>query len=419
MTQLTPTVYGDTPAKKELTRLLMQSDDPVARTLARKKRAISSGDLLELLRKDGVVPTLSRQADMMNILASIPIMTSDEEAVAINSWFDDRCEIARSTLLTSTIALQFRYLLKKGNFGEDLFDILHDAFVEVTLRLNSEARDVRDSFRSASLLSILWARNNRALVMRRQVAAPGGIAQRKALNAIMNFDIDDVATGIIDVAMIAGTRGLSAREFDTISDVTDFLSSHDVDAEEYLTCESHEDSVLASLDARQLPGVMSDALDERSQDVVRRRWLMDEREDADTIAADWNITPERVRQLERQALADLKNCLEGKQTTLDITRRRREIQAARKKKTSRRGLSKDRCAIKGVNLEAAKKRLDNLLSPKSAEVLRARYFSDERVPTYREICRPLDLTPSSACVLENNALSLLRAHFSTEAYPDA
>jgi len=54
---------------------------------------------------------------------------------------------------------------------------------------------------------------------------------------------------------------------------------------------------------------MLDSLDERSADVVRRRYgLLDGRQAklAD-IASVWGITAERVRQIERQAIAKLRD----------------------------------------------------------------------------------------------------------------
>ncbi|MFT3831821.1 MAG: sigma-70 family RNA polymerase sigma factor [Micropruina sp.] len=69
-----------------------------------------------------------------------------------------------------------------------------------------------------------------------------------------------------------------------------------------------DEMVLDAEDRARLDGMLS-ALDERSADVVRRRYgLLDGRQAklAD-IAAVWGITAERVRQIERHAIAKLRN----------------------------------------------------------------------------------------------------------------
>ena len=65
--------------------------------------------------------------------------------------------------------------------------------------------------------------------------------------------------------------------------------------------------VLDAEERARLEGMLSD-LDERSQDVVRRRYgLLDGRQAklAD-IGTHWGITAERVRQIERAALATMR-----------------------------------------------------------------------------------------------------------------
>ena len=73
------------------------------------------------------------------------------------------------------------------------------------------------------------------------------------------------------------------------------------------TAPGPDEMVLDAEDRARLEAMLS-SLDERSQDVVRRRYgLLDGRQAklAD-IGVQWGITAERVRQIERQALATLR-----------------------------------------------------------------------------------------------------------------
>ena len=54
-----------------------------------------------------------------------------------------------------------------------------------------------------------------------------------------------------------------------------------------------------------------EALDERSRDIVRRRWLIEPRAKLRELAEEYGISAERVRQIEAQALRELKDALAG------------------------------------------------------------------------------------------------------------
>ncbi len=48
-------------------------------------------------------------------------------------------------------------------------------------------------------------------------------------------------------------------------------------------------------------------LDERSRDILQRRWLNEEKATLQELAAEYNVSAERIRQLERQAMDKIKN----------------------------------------------------------------------------------------------------------------
>ncbi|TCT14185.1 RNA polymerase RpoH-like sigma 32 subunit [Bibersteinia trehalosi] len=50
-------------------------------------------------------------------------------------------------------------------------------------------------------------------------------------------------------------------------------------------------------------------LDERSQDIIKTRWLDEDKATLHELAAKYNISAERVRQLENQALKKIKDCI--------------------------------------------------------------------------------------------------------------
>lgn len=51
------------------------------------------------------------------------------------------------------------------------------------------------------------------------------------------------------------------------------------------------------------------ALDERSRDIIRRRWLDDDKSTLHELAAEYGVSAERIRQIEKKALDIMKNKL--------------------------------------------------------------------------------------------------------------
>lgn len=69
-----------------------------------------------------------------------------------------------------------------------------------------------------------------------------------------------------------------------------------------------EQSESSSYEQRQLTQAL-DALDERSKDILTRRWLSDKKQTLHDLAARHGVSAERIRQLEKNALKKLKNSM--------------------------------------------------------------------------------------------------------------
>ncbi|OGI70080.1 MAG: hypothetical protein A2W18_12505 [Candidatus Muproteobacteria bacterium RBG_16_60_9] len=56
-------------------------------------------------------------------------------------------------------------------------------------------------------------------------------------------------------------------------------------------------------------GTALSSLDQRSRDIIQRRWLTDEKPTLHELADEYGISAERVRQIEAKALTVMKNKL--------------------------------------------------------------------------------------------------------------
>ncbi len=379
--------------------------------IARRQRKIKAPELLEMHREAHPMKAGSAEADLPKSLLKLPEMGADTERSLIQRWKDTGCEDARTQLILGAVSRQFRYLLKKRNVGADLMDTLQDAVVDVISVMTAPAIGESERFLTSAQLAALRALNRRHLSMTRQVSSRIGVRQKSAMNALLSFDIDAIRRGEIDAEEVASAPGIVERYLEDIQAMVAFVQQEDVPALEVLAAPSHEEDVLNQADCRHLEDAIAQALDDRARDIMRRRWLGEEREDAEVIAEDWKITAERVRQIERQSLKDLRAWFEGETTTLQIAERRKALAKSRSEKRVPKRLKTDRRSVKGVDLVEARSQLSDLLTPKEVAVIEARYFSSERVPTYQEIGAVVGMCGPTACNLEARALELLRARF--------
>jgi RNA polymerase sigma-32 factor len=386
------------------------SDRAMARRVARRSRKIGVEDLLAMYREDYPMVPGSSEADLPEKISELHILPVKQERILARLWKTQGSKTARERLILSIFARQHRHLLKKGNVGEDLLDILQEA-VAGTIEYFEQASIERvHAFQTDALLSAVRARCIRHMKMSRPVACSQRIERRVAMGAILHFDLDEVRRGDIPAEIIAEPRGRTARDIDAISDMMAFLSAEDQGVED-IEVPSHEEAVSFKVDADLLEPALNNGLNDRARDIMQRRWLSEDPEDAEDVGRDWNITAERVRQIERQSLKDLRAWIEGGVTSHEVSLRRKALVEHRRENSIPKRLRTNRSSVKGVNLIAARTAFSNMLSSKQAAVLEARYFSTDRVPTYRELEIDLDVSAPRACVLETSALAVLRTRF--------
>ena len=82
-----------------------------------------------------------------------------------------------------------------------------------------------------------------------------------------------------------------------------YLPAPDADPAEATESQQWDENV-----TRRLAGAMA-ALDARSQDILRRRWMADDKATLHELAAEYDISAERVRQIEASAIKRLKKAM--------------------------------------------------------------------------------------------------------------
>jgi DNA-directed RNA polymerase specialized sigma subunit len=387
----------------------VKSDRILKQNTAAASRKISSSKLLDIHQEHFPIDPASAEAALPQKILKIGRLSADEEKEMVNRWKDEGCIKSRNTAILSIIFRQLSYLMKKKNVGDDLMDMVQEAAIEAIWRLDSPSIGLNEKYQTTGLLAALHARTHRRLTMSRQVAARVGGEHKKAMTALLRFEFEDLKSGSITADVACRGRDVL---LEPIQDILSYITEEDVEFGDVVGEEvpSHEDKIIMRCDMRQLAPALIHALDERAREIIIRRKLLDHPHDAVVVGKDLKISQERVRQIERQAILDLRAWFEGKHTIADVQRQKEELrQRQERSKPKFRRLS--RRSIKGVDLVAARRSMPKMLDNREFTVIKARYFSSDRIPTFREIEPEIGLSNGAMSKIETSAVNKLRKRF--------
>jgi len=141
-------------------------------------------------------------------------------------------------------------------------------------------------------------------------------SQKKGLGWMNNDEVNAIAEDLgVDAATVRQMEGRMAATdmaFDAPSDADDdaavmapsmFLEDHSADPALMLEHQNYEENT-----NQQLADAMSE-LDERARDILAQRWLVEEKATLHELAAKYEVSAERIRQIEKNAMKKLKNAI--------------------------------------------------------------------------------------------------------------
>jgi len=136
---------------------------------------------------------------------------------------------------------------------------------------------------------------------------------KKRLGWLNQEEVDAVAKdlGVSAADVLKMEQRLSARDASFDGPVNEDLEAEVFSPAAYLEDyrlnpeQQTEASQLEQLDQHSLYDALHD-LDERSQDIIRQRWLNEKKSTLQDLAANYGVSAERIRQLEQNAMKKMK-----------------------------------------------------------------------------------------------------------------
>ncbi|MCP4789810.1 MAG: RNA polymerase sigma factor RpoH [Gammaproteobacteria bacterium] len=275
----------------------------------------------QLLAIDALTPGQSHEAYLQTVSA-IPVLTVEEErALANRLYHENDLEAARQLVMShlrfvvhiaksySGYGLPQADLVQEGNAG--LMKAVKRFNPEVGVRLVSfavhwiKAEMHEYILRNWRIVKVATTKSQRKLFFNLRSA-------KKKLAWLTHDEVQSLAADLgVDPKVVEQMEGRMAAQdmaFDAPESDDDnayqapayFLEDHSADPAQLLEASDWEED-----SNQRLANAMAN-LDERSRDILQQRWLTDSKSTLHTLAAQYQISAERVRQLEKNAMKKLK-----------------------------------------------------------------------------------------------------------------
>ena len=260
----------------------------------------------------------------LNSIQNIAILTPEEERkLAEDLYYREDLEAARQLVMAH---LRFVVHIARGYSGYGLpqADLIQEGNVglmKAVRKFNPEVGVRLISF------AVHWIKSEiHEYVLRnwKIVKVATTKAQRKLFFNLRNKKKDITWLSEDDVKMISSELGVKE---DTVREMEQRMSSHDVSFDPYSADDSEEGNTYSPADyltnedsdpmeiveredfardqINQLQNAISD-LDERSQLILKERWLTDDKPTLHELADKYGISAERIRQIEKKAMEKIR-----------------------------------------------------------------------------------------------------------------
>ena len=259
-------------------------------------------------------------------VSSVPVLTVEEEqALAERLFFNDDLDAARNLVL-SHLRFVVHIARSYGGYGLPVGDLIQEGNIGLmkAVRRFDPTKGVRlVSFavhwiraeiheyviRNWRIVKVATTKAQRKLFfnLRGQKKRLGRLSVEEATMVAA-----DLGVTLADVQEMEGRLGAFDTTFDAPEDSEDDKSV--LAPAQYLVADDADPSETVDRDqleqrhSRQLTLALNN-LDQRSRDILERRWLADEKATLQELADEYGVSAERIRQLENGAIGKLRNAM--------------------------------------------------------------------------------------------------------------
>ena len=275
----------------------------------------------QLLAIDSLSPGQNHEAYLQTISA-IPVLTVEEERVLTNRLYHENDLDAARQLVMSHLRFVVHIAKSYSGYGLPQADLVQEGNVglmkavkrfnpEVGVRLVSfavhwiKAEMHEYILRNWRIVKVATTKSQRKLFFNLR-------STKKKLAWLTHAEVQSVAQDLgVDPKVVAQMEGRMSAQ-DMAFDAPEGDEDNAYQAPAYFLEDYAADPALQveardwEADANQQLATAMSNLDERSRDILQQRWLNDSKATLHNLADQYNVSAERIRQLEKNAMKKLK-----------------------------------------------------------------------------------------------------------------
>jgi RNA polymerase sigma-32 factor len=263
----------------------------------------------------------------INAVATVPVLSADEEReLAWKFRREDDVEAARQLVVSHLrfvvhiargyhgYGLQLGDLIQEGNIG--LMKAVKRFDPTIGVRLVSFAvhwirAEIHEFvLKNWRLVKIATTKAQRKLFfnLRKAKQRLGWLSAEETRAVADDLGVTPAEVNEMEQRLAARDMSLDpapeADEDERIGAPAAYLPAPGADPAELVADEDSEDNAFEAL------GVALDDLDERSRDILRRRWLSEDKATLQDLASEYGVSAERIRQIEAAAMKKLRGLID-------------------------------------------------------------------------------------------------------------
>ena len=271
------------------------------------------------------LPQSSNLASFLKVANEAPVFTAEQEARLARQFRDDNDVNAARELVLSQLrhvihvakgftgyGLPVADLVQEGNIG--LMKAVKNYDPERGIRLVSyavhwiKAEIYEYVLKNWKIVKVATTKAQRKLFfnLRKSRKSLAAMSEKETTDLAKNLDVPVKTVREMEQRMTStdvAFDGPDSDDDDFVTSPSAYLPDMRYNPEELVM---HEQT--SSNNSNSLYEAISD-LDERSKDILQRRWLSDEKATLHELAAEYNVSAERIRQIEKRAMEKMKGQL--------------------------------------------------------------------------------------------------------------
>ena len=259
----------------------------------------------------------------MNMAYNAPILTIQQESLFAEQFQKSQNTEAAKQLVLSHLRFVIHIAKRYQNFGINLSDLIQEGTVGLMKAIHKFNPEIGARLASFAVHWIKSAIHDYILKNWRLVKIATTKSQRKLFFNLHKFLTAGNSLSNKDVEFVATT--LSVNKKDVLEMQQRLKSGHEASITEPGDDENFTNISLASPSNTQPDKLIENidylnkrdavlnaaitTLDTRSQDIIQQRYFVEKKMKLNDLAARYNVSSERIRQIEKQAFAKLKQIL--------------------------------------------------------------------------------------------------------------